>query len=332
MERFKAYRLTETPEKKIRAEFVETTLDQLDPGDVTVRVAYSSVNYKDALAATGKGKILRRPSAIGGIDFAGTVMSSTDPRFKKGDAVLTTSGEYVGVSHDGGYSPYARVKGDWIIKMPQGLSLWEAMAYGTAGYTAGIAMVRMEHEGLKPANGPVIVNGATGGVGSIIIAMLAKSGYPVVALTGKESESDWLKKLGAKEIMLRQSLNLQKIKPLDKATWAGAVDNLGGEVLSWMASTMKENGVIASIGLAASASFNTTVMPFILRGARLLGINSGDSANDVRDLVWKRLASDLKPPLLKEMCRTIPFAELPGVFDDFINAKVSRRVVVDLTD
>jgi len=332
MERFKAFRLTETPEKKIRAEFVETTLEELDPGDVTVRVAYSSVNYKDALAATGKGKILRCPSAIGGIDFAGTVVSSTDPRFKKGDAVLTTSGEYIGVSHDGGYSPYARVKGDWIIKLPQGLSLWEAMAYGTAGYTAGIAMVRMEHEGLKPSNGPVIVNGATGGVGSIIVAMLAKSGYHVVALTGKESESDWLKKLGAKEIMLRQSLNLQKLRPLDKATWAGAVDNLGGEVLSWMASTMKENGVIASIGLAASASFNTTVMPFILRGVRLLGINSGDSANDVRDVVWKRLASDLKPPLLKEMCRTIPFAELPGVFDDFINAKVSRRVVVDLAD
>jgi len=332
MERFKAYRLTETPEKKIRAEFVETTLDQLDPGDVTVRVAYSSVNYKDALAATGKGKILRRPSVIGGIDFAGTVVSSTDPRFRKGDAVLTTSGEYVGVSHDGGYSPFARVKGDWIIKLPQGLSLWEAMAYGTAGYTAGIAMVRMEHEGLKPASGPVIVNGATGGVGSIIVAMLAKTGYHVVALTGKESESDWLKKLGAKEVMLRQSLSLQKLRPLDKATWAGAVDNLGGEVLSWMASTMKENGVIASIGLAASASFNTTVMPFILRGVRLLGINSGDSANDVRELVWRRLAGDLKPPLLKEMCRTIPFAELPGVFDDFINAKVSRRVVVDLAE
>jgi putative YhdH/YhfP family quinone oxidoreductase len=332
MERFKAYRLTETPEKKIRAEFVETTLDQLDPGDVTVRVAYSSVNYKDALAATGKGKILRRPSVIGGIDFAGTVVSSTDPRFRKGDAVLTTSGEYVGVSHDGGYSPFARVKGDWIIKLPQGLSLWEAMAYGTAGYTAGIAMVRMEHEGLKPASGPVIVNGATGGVGSIIVAMLAKTGYHVVALTGKESESDWLKKLGAKEVMLRQSLSLQKPRPLDKATWAGAVDNLGGEVLSWMASTMKENGVIASIGLAASASFNTTVMPFILRGVRLLGINSGDSANDVRELVWRRLAGDLKPPLLKEMCRTIPFAELPGVFDDFINAKVSRRVVVDLAE
>src|SRR3989440_3416219 len=332
MERFKAYRLTETPEKKIRAEFVETTLDELDPGDVTVRVGYSSVNYKDALAATGKGKILRRASVIGGIDFSGTVVSSTDPRFKKGDAVLTTSGEYVGVQHDGGYSPYARVKGDWITKLPPGLSLWEAMAYGTAGFTAGIAVVRMEHNGLKPANGPVIVNGATGGVGSIALAMLAKRGYHVVALTGKESESDWLKKLGAKEIMLRQSLNLQKIKPLDKATWAGAVDNLGGPVLAWMASTMKENGTLASVGLAQSAELHTWVMPFILRGASLLGINSGDSSNDIRDRVWQRLATDLKPPLLKEMARTIPFSELPGVFDDFINAKVSRRVVVDLSE
>ncbi len=332
MEKFKAYRLTETPEKKMRAEFVDTTLEQLDPGDVTVRVAYSSVNYKDALAATGKGKILRRPSCIGGIDFAGTVVESSDPRFRKGDAVLTASGEYVGVSNDGGYSPYARVNGDWIAKVPSGLSLWEAMAFGTAGYTAGIAVVRMEHNGLKPANGPVIVNGATGGVGSIAVAMLARLGYHVVALTGKESEGDWLKKLGAKEILLRQSLNLEKIKPLDKATWAGAVDNLGGPVLAWMASTMKENGVIASIGLAASAQLNTWVMPFILRGASLLGINSGDPSNHIRDAVWRRLATDLKPPLLKEMARTIPFRELPGVFDDFINAKVTRRIVVDLSD
>ena len=332
MERFKAYRLTETPEKKIRAEFVETTLDQLDPGDVTVRVAYSSVNYKDALAATGKGKILRRPSCIGGIDFSGTVISSSDPRFRKGDAVLTTSGEYVGVSHDGGYSPYARVKGDWLTKMPPGLSLWEAMAFGTAGYTAGIAVVRMEHNGLAPAKGPVVVSGATGGVGSIAIAMFAKLGYHVVALTGKESEAQWLKKLGAKEILPRQSLNLERIKPLDKATWAGALDNLGGAVLAWMASTMKENGVIGAVGLAQSAELHTWVMPFILRGASLLGINSGDSSNDIRDRVWQRLATDLKPPLLKEMARTIALRELPGVFDDFINAKVSRRVVVDLSE
>jgi putative YhdH/YhfP family quinone oxidoreductase len=332
MERFKAYRLTETPDKKIRAEFVDTTLDELDPGDVTVRVAYSSVNYKDALAATGKGRILRRPSCIGGIDFAGTVVSSSDPRFKKGDAVLTTSGEYVGVSHDGGYSAYARVKGDWLTKLPPGLSLWEAMAFGTAGYTAGIAVVRMEHNGLAPAKGPVVVSGATGGVGSIAIAMFAKLGYHVVALTGKESEAQWLKKLGAREMLLRQSLNLEKIKPLDKATWAGAVDNLGGPVLAWMASTMKENGVIGAVGLAQSAELHTWVMPFILRGASLLGINSGDSSNDIRDRVWQRLATDLKPPLLKEMARTIPFSELPRVFDDFIDAKISRRVVVDLAE
>ena len=331
MERFKAYRLTEV-DKKIRAEFVDLTIEDLDPGDVVVRVAYSDVNYKDALAATGKGKILRRASCIGGIDFSGTVVSSTDPRFAKGDAVLTVGGDYIGVSHDGGYSPYARVQGDWITKLPQGMSLWEAMAFGTAGYTAGIAVVRMEHKGLKPANGPVIVNGATGGVGSIALASLSHLGYHVVALTGKESESDWLKKLGAKEVLLRQSLNLEKIKPLDKATWAGAVDNLGGEVLAWMASTMKENGVIASVGLAASPSLNTTVMPFILRGVSLLGINSGGSSADVRDTVWRRLASDLRPPLLKEMCRTIRFEELPSVFSAFIDSKVNRRTVVDLNE
>ena len=331
MEKFKAYLLTETPEKKIRAEFVERTLDQLDPGDVVVRVAYSDINYKDALAATGKGKILRRASCIGGIDFSGTVVSSSDARFAKGDAVLGV-GFDIGVSHHGGYAQYARVPAGWLTKLPQGMSLWDAMAFGTAGYTAGIAVVRMEHEGLKPGDGPVIVSGATGGVGSIAVSALAKLGYHVVALTGKESESDWLKELGAKEILLRKNLNLEKIKPLDKATWAGAVDNLGGDVLAWMCSTMKDNGVIGSIGLAASHSLNTTVMPFILRGARLLGINSGESSSDVRDTVWRRLATDLKPPLLKEMCHTIPFDRLPAAFDDFIAGKVTRRTVVDLSE
>ena len=330
MERFKAYKLTEV-DRKMRAEFVDMTLDDLDPGNVVVRVAYSDINYKDALAATGKGKILRRPSCVGGIDLSGTVVSSSDPRFAKGDAVMGIGYE-LGVTHHGGYAQYARVPGDWLAKLPQGMSLWDAMAFGTAGYTAGIAVVRMEHEGLKPSQGPVIVNGATGGVGSIALAAFAKLGYDVVALTGKESEAQWLKKLGAKEILLRKDLNLEKIKPLDKATWAGAIDNLGGDVLSWLCSTMKENGVIGSIGLAASPSLNTTVMPFILRGVRLLGINSGESSNDVRETVWRRLGSDLKPPLLKEMCRTIPFSQLPAAFDDFINNKVSRRVVVDLNE
>jgi len=331
VERFKAYRLSEAG-KAIRAEFVDCTLDDLDPGDVVVRVAYSDVNYKDALAATGKGRILRRASCIGGIDFAGTVVSSSDARFAKGDAVLAV-GFDLGVAHHGGYSQYARVPADWLVKLPQGMSLWEAMAFGTAGFTAGIAIVRMEHNGLKPQNGPVIVNGATGGVGSIALASLCKLGYQVVALTGKESESDWLKKLGAREILLRKELNLEKIKPLDKATWAGAVDNLGGEVLAWMCSTMKVNGVIASIGLAASPSLNTTVMPFILRGVSLLGINSTDAPGpELRREVWRRLAGDARPPLLKEMCRTIPFGDLPKAFDDFIDARVTRRVVVDLND
>jgi len=332
MQKFRAYKLTETPEKKIRAEFVDCSLDELDPGDVVVRVAYSDVNYKDALAATGKGKILRRPSCIGGIDFSGTVVSSTDARFNKGDAVLGV-GYDLGVSHHGGYSQYARVPADWLLKLPKGLSLWEAMAFGTAGFTAGIGIVRMEENRLRPANGPVIVDGATGGVGSIALAALARLGYHVVALTGKESESDWLRKLGAREIVLRQSLNLEKIKPLDKAMWAGAVDNLGGPVLAWILSGMKDNGTVASIGLAQSAEIHTWVMPFILRGVSLLGINSGESVPpEVRETVWRRLAGDMKPALLGEMARTIAFAELPKVFDDFINAKVARRVVVDLSE
>ncbi|HEX7052926.1 MAG TPA: oxidoreductase [Burkholderiales bacterium] len=332
MERFKAFRLSETPERRIEARFVECTLDDLDPGEVVVRVAYSDVNYKDALAATGKGKILRRPQCIGGIDLSGTVVSSGDARFKKGDAVLA-AGFDLGVSHHGGYAQYARLPAAWLTRLPQGMSLWEAMAFGTAGFTAGLAIERMEHNGLAPGNGPVLVNGATGGVGSIALSALARLGYHVVALTGKASETEWLKKLGAAEVLLRQSLNLDRIRPLDKATWAGAVDNLGGEVLAWLCSTMKVNGVIASIGLAASANLNTTVMPFILRGASLLGINSTDAPTpELRERVWRRLASDMKPPLLKEMARTIAFRDLPGVFDDFINARVSRRVVVDLSE
>lgn len=329
MEKFKAYRLTQA-DKQIRAEFVECTLEELDPGELVVRVAYSDVNYKDALAATGKGRILLRPSCIGGIDLAGTVVSSSDARFTKGDAVLAV-GKLLGVKHHGGYAEYARIPADWAVRLPKGMSLWDAMAFGTAGYTAGLAIVKMELNGLKPANGPVVVDGATGGVGSIALAALAKLGYAVTAMTAKEGEADWLKKLGAREILLRQSIDFTKMKPLDKATWAGAVDNLGGETLAWMGSTMKFNGTIASIGLAASPSLNATVLPYILRGVSLLGINSTDAPSPALEReVWGRLATDMRPPLLKEMARTVPFADLPKVFDDFINAKVARRVVVDL--
>ena len=204
------------------------------------------------------------------------------------------------------------------------------MALGTAGFTAGLGIVRMEENGLTPAKGPVVVSGATGGVGSLAIDMLAGRGYHVVALTGKESETDYLKGLGAKEVLLRQSLDLAKIKPLGKELWAGAVDNLGGDVLAWMCSTMKQGGAIASIGLAASMELKTTVAPFILRGACLLGIDSGYIGEPYRSGVWGRLAGDMKPRHLAGMTRHIGFADLPSAFDDYIAGRAHGRVVVDI--
>jgi putative YhdH/YhfP family quinone oxidoreductase len=327
-EQFRAYRLTDTGTP--RGAFVTRTIEDLDPGTVVVRVAYSDINYKDALAATGKGKILRRPSCIGGIDLSGIVATSTDTRFPTGMPVAA-AGFDLGVSHDGGYAEYARVPGDWLVALPPSLSLWEAMAFGTAGFTATLAVMKMEHNGLTPASGPVVVSGATGGVGSIAVAALARLGYHVVALTGKPDERDYLLTIGARDVLLRQDLDFSSIKPLGKATWAGAVDNLGGEVLAWMASTMKTNGVIAAIGLAQSASLATTVMPFILRGVSLLGINSSDSPTPAeRTMAWQRMATDVKPASLTTIARTIPFDDLPAAFDDFVNAKIRGRVVVQI--
>ena len=328
MDKFKAYRIHEV-EKKVSARFEQLAIDDLDAGEVVIRVAYSCVNYKDALAATGAGKIVRRFPCVGGIDMSGTVVESSDARFKKGDAVIATSYD-IGVAHDGRYAEYARVKPDWVVPMPRGLTLFEAMALGTAGYTAGLGVVRMEQNGLKPANGPVVVSGATGGVGSIAIDILSKLGYQVTALTGKEAETAYLKGLGAKEVMLRQSIDFSKIRPLDKTLWAGAVDNLGGEVLAWMASTMQMHGTIASIGLAASMSLNTTVAPFILRGVSLLGIDSGYTPMPLRQQVWQRLATDMKPGHLKEMTQTIPFEQLPTTFEKFLKSQVRGRIVVDM--
>ena len=327
MSPFKAYLIDQKDGKTI-AGFTQLQEDQLDKGEVTIKIACSSVNYKDALAATGAGRIIRRYPCVGGIDMAGTVAKSTDPRFKEGDEIIATSYD-IGVAHHGGYAEYGRVPADWVVPLPRGMSLFESMALGTAGYTAALGIVRMEENGLAPVNGKVIVSGATGGVGSIAIDILARLGYEVVALTGKESQADYLKGLGAKEVMLRSSLDLAKIKPLDKTLWAGAVDNLGGEVLAWMASTMQQNGVIASIGLAASMSLNTTVAPFILRGASLLGIDSGYTAMPLRRKVWERLAGDMRPAHLAGMTRTVKLSELPAVFDDFIKGQAHGRVVVD---
>jgi len=325
---FKAY-LIEEADGRTQGSFVTMNEAQLDAGEVTIKVAYSSVNYKDALAATGAGRIIRRFPCIGGIDLSGIVEKSTDSRFTPGDAVIATSFD-IGVAHHGGYAEFARVPADWVVPLPAGLSLLEAMALGTAGFTAALAIVRMEENGLTPDKGPVIVTGATGGVGGLAVDMLAGLGFRVTALTGKEDEIDYLKKLGATDVMFRSALDLSRIRPLDKMLWAGAVDNLGGEVLAWIASTMKQGGTIASIGLAASASLNTTVMPFILRGACLLGIDSGYIRAPYRSLVWQRLVSDLRPRHLSEMARTISFEELPDVFDSFLKGKAHGRVVVEV--
>lgn len=323
---FQAYLISQA-DGKVSSGFVGMEEHDLDKGELTIAVAYSGVNYKDALAATGAGRIIRRFPCIGGIDLAGTVVKSESPDFAVGDSVIATSYD-IGVAHHGGFAELARVPSAWALKLPTGLDLREAMALGTAGFTAGLAVARMEHNGLCPQNGPVIVSGATGGVGSVAIEILAKSGYQVHALTGKTDAAEYLKSLGACELVLRSSLDLTKIKPLDKALWAGAVDNLGGDVLSWMASTMQIGGTLASIGLAASMDFKTTVAPFILRGVSLLGIDSVNCPMPARTEVWRRLASDWKPTKVIAQAHEIAFADLPKVFDDFVQARVKGRVIV----
>ena len=328
MDSFKALLIEELDGQVVSA-ITQMDESRLDAGEVTIRVAYSSVNYKDALAATGAGKIIRRFPCVGGIDLSGVVIKSADSRFKVGDPVIATSFD-IGVAHHGGYAEIARVPADWVVPLPAGLSLYEAMALGTAGFTAALAIVRMEENRLTPAKGSVIVTGATGGVGSLAVDMLAKIGYHVVALTGKESEVGYLRSLGAAEVMLRQSIDLTKIRPLDKGRWAGAVDNLGGDILAWIASTMEQGGTIASIGLAASMKLNTTVAPFILRGVSLLGIDSGYIREPYRSGVWQRLASDLRPPHLESMSRKIAFEELPATFAEYVAGRAKGRVVVEL--
>jgi len=331
MNPFKAFVINQGDDRKVVSAMTTMTSAELDAGEVLIRVHYSSINYKDALAATGAGKIIRRFPCVGGIDLSGEVVESADPRFKPGDKVIATSFD-IGVAHHGGYAEYACVPAGWVVPLPDGLDLFEAMALGTAGFTAALGIVRMEDNGLAPANGPVIVTGATGGVGGLAIDMLARLGYHVVALTGKEAESDYLKMLGAAEIKLRATIDFDKVRPLEAAQWAGAVDNVGGQILHWVLATMKQAGTVASIGNAASFNINTTVFPFILRGVSLLGVDSGYMGFPTRQRVWDRLATDLKPRHLAEVTRTIAFDELPAAFDAFIAGQVKGRTVVRIHD
>ena len=326
MQHFRAYR-AHSDNGKITSRFDTLDLDSLSPGDVVLRVAFSDINYKDALAATGAGKIMKRLPMVVGIDVAGHVHSSRDPRFKEGDPVVVV-GCGLGEEHDGGYAEYARVPGDWIVRLPNAMSLRDTMALGTAGFTAGMAVQRMEDNGQHPDHGPILVTGATGGVGSLAVSMLASLGYHVAAFTSKETSRQFLEQIGATEIVLRNETDLGQ-RPLEKALWGGAIDNVGGDILTWLTRTVKPLGNIAAIGLAASPKLNTTVMPFILRGINLLGINSTYCPGPLRERVWARLASDLRPQHLAEIAhREIAFDELPGAFDDYIAGTITGRTVV----
>jgi NADPH2:quinone reductase len=314
---------------KIVGRIVQISIDELSEGSVVIKTSFSSVNYKDALAATGAGKILRRFPLIGGIDAAGVVASSSDSRFKAGDPVLVT-GYDLGVAHDGGYAAFVRVPSEWVVPIPNGLSASDAMAIGTAGFTAALSVVEMERNGLSPAVGPVIVTGASGGVGSIAVQCLAARGYEVTALTGKPQEEEYLRTLGAKHILPRSTLQMGT-RPLEKATWAGAVDPVGGATLAWLTRTMMYNGCIASSGLTGGTDLQTTVLPFILRGVKLLGIDSVMCPMATRLEVWRRLATDLKPLHLVSSAQQISLQELPVAFDTLLKGQARGRYVVTVS-
>ena len=328
MDRFKAFRIF-NDDGKVSGRVVDATLDELTAGEVVIRAEYSSVNYKDALAATGTGgKIIRTFPLVGGIDVAGTVVSSEVASFTPGERVLVT-GYDLGVSHDGGYAAFVKAPAAWVVRIPDGLTSLEAMTLGTAGFTAGLAVVRLERNGLAPSQGKVVVTGATGGVGSIAVAVLARRGYDVTAITGKSDAHDYLRGLGAHEIIDRTSLSMGT-RPLEAATWAGAVDAVGGDLLAWLTRTAGYWGSIASTGLTGGVNLQTTVMPFILRGVSLIGIDSAMCPMDVRVDVWQRLATDMKPARLESIAHTITFDDLPRTFATLLAGGARGRFVVQI--
>ena len=304
-------------------------VDDLTEGNVVIKVSHSTINYKDALAATGAAPILRRYPLNGGIDLAGVVESSEDSELQPGMPVLV-NGCGLSETADGGYAEYARVDSSSVVPIPDGMSPVEAMQIGTAGYTAALAIHRMEQNGQRPENGPIVVTGATGGVGSVAIDMLEGRGYEAVAVTGKVDAEAYLKRIGARRILLRDDIDFGK-RPMEKAEWAGAIDNLGGDYLAWLTRTTDYGGNIAAIGLASSIKLETTVMPFILRAVCLLGINSVDTPRELRLAVWSRIGGDLRPRHLDTIGgRTIGFDELPAAFQAYIDGAVTGRIVVEI--
>lgn len=328
MDAFRALRV-HAADKGVDPRLDTLGIDDLSPGDVVIRAAWSCVNYKDALAVTGAGKIMRSFPLVAGIDVAGTVVESASPEVQAGDEVVVTSAG-LGETRDGGYAEYVRVPTEAVIPLPSGFSMRDAMALGTAGFTAALAVHRMEQNGQAPGNGPVAVSGATGGVGSVAIDLLAGRGYEVHAISSKTEAGAYLRSLGAAQVLAPADLDMGT-RPLERALWAGAVDNLGGDMLSWFTRTTHYAGNVASIGLAASHKLETTVMPFILRGVNLLGINAVETPRALRLEVWQRLATDLRPRHLDTIVNgEVGLDELTGCMQDWIDGKVTGRRLVRL--
>lgn len=303
------------------------SLTDLAPGEIVIKTAYSSINFKDALAGTGEGKILRRFPLVGGIDVAGHVVASTDAKFREGDPVLVT-GCGLSETRDGGYSEYARLEAQWAIPLPDGLSLRESMILGTAGFTAALALHRMHDNRQTPEHGPLAVTGATGGVGSLAIDIFSRAGYEVHAISGKSEQADYLTSIGASQVLGRDAL--ATARPMESARFGGGLDNVGGSMLTSLLAQTAPYGNVASAGLAASPALDATVMPFIIRGVSLLGVASAGTARQVRDEVWRHLGSDWKPAHLDRICtREVGLAELPQVFPGMLaGGSLGRTLVV----
>ncbi len=306
-------------------------IDELPEGEVLVEVHYSSLNYKDALAITGAGKILRSFPFIPGIDFAGRVVESSDPRYRAGDEVVLT-GWGVGERHFGGLAEYARVKGEWLVPLPAGLSLEQAMAIGTAGFTAMLCVLALEQQGVRPDAGEVLVTGAAGGVGSVALMLLEKAGFRAVALTGRPELGDWLRELGAAEVLPRSELAEADSAPLASQRWAGAVDTVGGTVLANLLKAVRYRGAVAACGLAGGAELHTTVFPFILRGVRLIGIDSVYVPREERLEVWQRLAREVDHGRLARITTVVPLERAGELAPDFLKGAVRGRLVVQVRE
>lgn len=326
---FKAILVSRDEEKKQSVDVVELTDDDLMEGDVTVAVEATTVNYKDGLAITGKSPVVRHWPLVPGIDFAGTVLSSSSEDYQAGDKVIL-NGWGVGEAHHGAYAGRARVKGDWLIPLPEGINPLDSMAIGTAGYTAMLCVIALENHGITPERGPVLVTGASGGVGSVAISLLSKLGYHVIASTGKASEEAYLKELGAAEIIDRNELS-EPGRPLGKERWAGAVDAVGSHTLANVLAQTKYGGAVAACGLAQGFDLPVTVMPFILRGVSLLGVDSVNAPKEIRLEAWQRLATDLDLEKLASLSTTIGFGDIIGSAQDIIGGKIRGRVVVDMS-